>query len=167
MKQAYILFTVFILTSCVPTKIAPTFKRKGYKITKAKKFNTEFSKQKAFIFHNPRPHEHFYHYINNRLKLNHTIVFKYKSIYLDKGLRIPISIDNKRYYLSYNVAEKESAMYVFPIEAPLTNNYNYIVMTVSDANNANCLDKDYPHKEEIVNYLITLKDNYIHNPYYE
>ena len=41
MKSLSILLTTIVLTSCIPLKIAPKFKHKGYNITNTKKFNSK------------------------------------------------------------------------------------------------------------------------------
>jgi hypothetical protein len=166
MKPIYILAILITLTSCFPTKIAPKFKRKGYKVINAKKFNDQLLNENAFIFSNPKPNINFYTYINNTYKLNHTIKHGYKSEYLDKGVRIPISIENESYYLSYYVAERTSELHLIPFDGPFIDTYNYIVIYIHDDKNINCLTKNYDKKEMLINYLINLKNSYLNNPYY-
>lgn len=167
MKSAYILVVMFLLSSCVPLRIAPNIE--DYKITDGKKFRRTLPKEDLFIFEDPKDADEFYNYINTKFQLNH----------VDVEYNVPIAINGVQYYLSFYEAEiPDKSLNLMPIaidmatsrgdfQTDLSDSYTsrtgnwYIALSVRDEDIKNTLTPLYPFRKEIVNYLKALKDEYL------
>lgn len=167
MRSTIICILVVLLTSCIPTKIAP--KIESYKITTGKKFNKALPKWQSFIFEDPKNANEFYNYINTKFKLNHNNV----------DSNVKIVINNTDYYLSfYEIARDTETLNLIPIvidgkrnqngnDALLSEAYTsqsskyYIALTVFDDDFKNCLKEDYKDQKVIIQYLEALRKQYL------
>ena len=169
------LLALILLSSCIPTNIAPRFKNKDYKIMQAKKFSRKLPKKTSFIFKDPKDANEFYHYINTKLRLNHSNV----------GYNSPFYINKERYYLSYEEVGKEDKVFNIGIAATdlvlqektgltvFDDNYTsrtghwYIVITVFDEQTENCLLDTHPKKDLVIEYLKAMKKEYLETHNYQ
>jgi hypothetical protein len=167
MKQLYFLLILILTTSCIPYKIAP--KIENQKIMVAKKFKKHLPKEYAFIFKDPKEANEFYKYINIKFQLND----------VDVDYDVPITINEVQYFLSFYEAEKSTkTINLIPIavDAALSNgNFDpaladsyvsrsgnwYLAITILDEDSLNCLEPLYPFREDIIEYLKALKQEYL------
>lgn len=174
-KKISILSLVTIFTSCIPYSFAPRFKKEGYKVVQAKRFQRKLPKQTSFIFKDPKDAGEFYNYINKKFNLKHDNV----------GLNTPFKHNGKTYYLSYSEVERSDktaniglAMADLIIEdrtgvTLFEDNYSsrkghwYLVLTVYDDDIKNCLLDKHPDKSVIIEYLKNLKEEYLATNNYE
>ena len=170
-----LLVIVVITTSCIPTRIAPKFKKEDYKVMLAKKFKRKLPKETAFIFKDTKNADEFYNYINKKYRLN------------DKNVNsnVPFQIDNQTFYLSFSETEIEDKTLNLPlvvIDAKRESKGNsrlfedgyvsrkghwYIILTVYDADIKNCLKDNHAMQSKIIRYLKDLKQEYLTTQNYE
>ncbi|MFP4846847.1 hypothetical protein [Winogradskyella sp. PE311] len=166
---------LLLITSCVPYKIAPKFKKEGYKVVKAKKFKRKLPNETSFIFKDPKDADEFYNYIDTKYQLNG----------LNVDSQVEFNLDGNNYYLSYSETEIEDKALNLPlivVDAKREQNGNdplfskshvlreghwYLILTVYDDNIKNCLSENYPNKPKIIQYLKKLKQEYITTHNYE
>ena len=175
MKKASIIFISLLLSSCIPYKFAPKFKNEDYKVMKAKKFQRKLANETSFIFKDPKEANEFYNYINTKYSLNHNNV----------GLNSPIQINDKTYFFTYNEVELTDQTaniglvftdLVLDEKLGVTafeNNYSsrkghwYVVITVYDENLKNCLIDKHLKKQEVLQYLKDMQQEYLKTHNYE
>lgn len=175
MKKLVLLASCLAITACIPIKFAPKFKNEAYKVMQAKKFQKEMPKETAFIFKDPKDAEEFYNYINKKYRLDH----------LDVGHNVPFQLNGETLYLTYHEAERTDKTLNLPfmvIDAKRESNGNspifednyvsrkghwYILITVYDKNLKNCLLDKHPLKDQTLQYLKALKQEYISTFNYE
>jgi len=169
MNRISITLLLLLITSCIPTKIAPKFKDEGFKISNAKKFDKSLYKEMAYIFIDPKDADEFYNYID----------FKYQLNGIDVGANVPIKLQNQKLFLSYQEIDKEDELFNLPlalIDAKRESNGNtklfedsyeyrkgywYIVLTVYDKNLNNCLNNDHKLRLDVIKYLKLLQEEYL------
>ena len=174
-KLITLLFLITFFTSCIPTKIAPRFKNQDYKVMQAKKFKRKLPRETSFIFKDPKNADEFYYFINTKLSLQH------KSV----GYNSPFQLDGETFYLTYrevNIEDKTLNIGLAAIDLVLNekagftvfdDNYSsrkghwYILLTVYDEEIKNCLLKNYPKRKKVLEYLKTLKKEYLETHNYE
>lgn len=157
-----ILFTY----SCIPYKIAPNIESE--KIVNAKRFKKDLPNFQAFVFEDSKNANEFYNFINAKYDLKH----------INVESNVPISINNKTYYLSFFERERTTkTVNLIPIAIDVSRNSKgkdplledlytsrtgnwYLVLTITDAEIKDCLDPKYPQHQEIVNHLKNLKNEY-------
>lgn len=168
-----ILFTLFLLQSCIPLRVAPTID--NYKITKGKKFKRSLPKRQMFIFEDPKDAEHFYNYVNTKYDLRHA------NVYDD----VPFQIKRDQYFFSfYEVEIKSKAINLFPFmfdvalhaalgndefEPVITDEDNtllrqgnwYIAIEVYSDSEKDCLAENSLSREAVLKYLRALKKEYL------
>ena len=172
MKFFNIFLFFIIFSSCVPYKIAP--KIEDYKITNAKSFKKGLPEQTAFIFSDPKKAYEFYDYIDAR--------FGFKNQQLGKYL--PAKINDKAYYFTfYEVERKTKTLNIAPIVADVATHNKmyqtnlqdyytsrkgkwYIAITISDDKNADCLLNSIKEKENIIQFLKKMKNDYLNTTNY-
>ncbi|WP_299362408.1 hypothetical protein [Winogradskyella sp.] len=175
MKKVLILVLALSITSCIPYKIAPKFKKEDYKVMKAKKFQRKLPNETSFIFKDPKDAYEFYNYLNKKYNLENKYV----------GVNTPFQINNETYYLSYSEVERTDETLNLPlivIDAKREQNGNsalfvdgytsrkghwYLVITVYDEELNNCLLDKHPIKPLVLKYLIDLKHEYLTTHNYE
>lgn len=173
MKKLSCYLLIFLAYSCIPYKIAP--KIDGELIVKAKKFKKDLPNFYGYIFEDTKNADEFYKFINTKYNL--------KNINVDSN--VPISINNKTYYLSFFERERSTAtinLIPFVIDAhrsskgrdPILENLHtsrkgfwYLVLTVTDSEIKDCLNPNYPQSGEIVNHLKKLKKEYFSTSNYQ
>ena len=167
MKQLIPLLALFIFSSCIPLRIAPDIANDRLMV--AKKFKKKLPKHYALIFEDPKDEGEFFYYINDRYHL------------FEQNVRsnVPVTIENETFFLSFYEVEIPTKTINF---VPLLldgllissnqdpwfqdlefsrNGHWYLVLTVTDANKADCLQPDYPCHQEILNYLRALRIDYL------
>ncbi|MDY7394433.1 hypothetical protein UMM65_04210 [Aureibaculum sp. 2210JD6-5] len=170
----YICFSLilFLISSCIPLRIAPTIE--DYKLTTGKKFKKHLPRDEAFVFEDPKDASEFYNFINTKYSLNHKTV----------EYNVPIHVEGGEFYMSfYEVEIPTKTINLLPIavDATLKNkgldpmlqgsqftrkgNW-YLALFVYDANMKDCLKSDYPSRKGILNYLKALKKEYLNTHNY-
>ena len=166
MKKICFCVVILMSNSCIPVKIAPDIK--GEKIVNAKKFKKDLPNCYGFIFEDTKNAAEFYNFINAKYDLNHTNV----------DPNMPITINNKIYYLSFFEREritKTVNLIPFAVDAALSskgnnavleslytsrNGFWYIIISVRDAELKDCLDPNYPEQQDVFLHLKKLKKEY-------
>lgn len=166
MKKIGCCLIILLNHSCIPLKIAPNIE--GEKIVYAKKFKKDLPNFHGYVFEDTKNANEFYNFINSKYDLKHTNVES----------NVPISINNKTYYLSFFERERTTkTLNLIPIaididrntkgKDPLLENlytsrlgYWYLILTVTDPEIKDCLNPSYPKHQEIVNHLKNLKTEY-------
>jgi hypothetical protein len=166
MKKFISCLLILITYSCIPLKIAPNIK--GEKLVKAKKFKKNLPDFYGFIFEDTKSANEFYNFINAKYNLKHSNVQS----------NVPIIINNSTYYLSFFEREKSTkTLNLIPIAIDVQRNIKgndpilenlytsrngfwYLILTVADSDIKDCLKPNYPKREEIVNHLKSLRDEY-------
>ncbi|CAM4151214.1 hypothetical protein ZORO111903_03790 [Zobellia roscoffensis] len=168
-RYLFVLCLAIMVQSCIPVRIAPNIK--DYKLSKGKKFKRSLSKRTMFIFKDPKEAEHFYSYVNTKFQLNH------ENVYDD----IPFMIDGKTYFFAFyetaiptKVLNLAPAIFSATLNAALdtdddyvggedlirTDNW-YIAIEVYSDYEKDCLHEDSFSRELVLNYLRTLKKEYL------
>lgn len=168
----FIAVLLFLLTSCIPVKIAPSIDT--HKIMLAKRFKRKLPRETSFIFEDPKQAYEFYNYINTKFQLDD----------IDVGMNTPLKIKGKTYYLTYLEAEKTTKTVNVPlvvIDAKRESNGSsklfedsyvtrkgewYIVISIHDDNLKNCLLDDYPYRGRVINYLESMRQEYLNTSNY-
>jgi len=174
-RFTYFICILVVASSCIPVKIAPKFKNQDYKIVQAKKFKRKLPRETAFIFKDPKNDGEFYNYINTKYKLKG----------VDVRLNTLIQIDGKTFYLTYHETDKDDATLNLPlvaIDATLeSKGYSrlfedgyssrkghwYILITIYDEDVENALLKKHPMRQQVEDYLVALKHEYLTTHNYE
>ncbi|GGI57407.1 hypothetical protein GCM10011444_17160 [Winogradskyella haliclonae] len=163
------------MTSCIPVKVAPKFKNEDYKIIQAKKFKRKLSRETSFIFKDPKNEGEFYKYLNTKFQLKDNNV----------GLNTPFKIKGETFYLTYSETEKEDKSVNLPlvlIDVKRESNGNnslfeshhinrtghwYLLLTVYDKEIKNCLLDNHPKRENVIEYLKSMKAEYLNTANYQ
>ena len=172
MKPAPIILVLFILSSCIPLRIAPTIK--DDKVMLAKKFKRNLPREHAFIFEDPKEADEFYNFINAKYDLGYDLVES----------NVPFSIEGNQYFLSFYETEiptKTLNLVPIVIDAKLESNGHdplladaefsrkgkwFLVLTVSDTAMNDCLSPNYKLRDTVVKYLRQLKAEYLNTHNY-
>jgi hypothetical protein len=167
MKRIAILLAFFLITSCIPVRIAPTIK--DNKVMIGKKFKRSLPKHYSFIFNDPKDADEFYNFINMKFDLKHK----------DVQWNVPFFIDGKEYFLSFhetNIPTKTVNLIPIAIDAKRQSNGNnalleeihvsrvgswYLALTVFDSDIKDCLKPEYESRDKVIDYLKELKDEYL------
>ncbi len=141
----------------------------------AKKFQRKLPRETSFIFKDPKDAGDFYDFINSKYELDHVNV----------GFNVPFELNGETLYLTYYEIERMDETLNLPlvfIDATLEqkanttlfdNNYTsrkghwYIRLTVYDEDIRNCLLDNHPLKNQVIEYLKTLKSQYLTFENYE
>ncbi|MBU2948280.1 hypothetical protein [Zobellia uliginosa] len=166
-----VLCSTLIGQSCIPLRVAPSIK--DYKISKGKKFKRTLSKRTMFIFEDHKEASHFYNYINTKFQLND------ENVYDD----IPFLIDGENYFFAFyeidiptKVLNLGPTLFSATLNAALsleddegyvggddvirTDNW-YLAIEVYSDKEKDCLHEDSFSREPVLNYLRTLKKEYL------
>ncbi|BFP41118.1 hypothetical protein FGF1_19630 [Flavobacteriaceae bacterium GF1] len=168
-----ILLGFFLVSSCIPLRVAPRIS--DYKTVKGKRFKKGLPKKTVFVFEDPKQAGHFYDYINTKFNL--------QDYYVD--VEVPFQIDDNDYFFSfYEVEKKDKAINLIPLLFDVTmnaafaneefetytatdentiyrsGNY-YIVMEVFSKMEKDCLHDDYVNRARVLTYLRSLKEEYL------
>ncbi|WP_299525566.1 hypothetical protein [Winogradskyella sp.] len=171
MKNLTIPISIFVFTSCIPYKVAPTFKNEDFKVMKANKLQDNLPMETSFIFKDYKSANEFYQYINKKFNLED----------INVGVNTPFELNNEIFYLSFSEVESiyvdecsDQEALVINSEQGLNKNskrfehkyikrssYWYIVITVYDEDIKNCLLDKHPKKSIVLNYLKDLRREYL------
>ena len=174
MKYFAIVFTLLILNSCVPIKIAPQII--DYKVANGKRFQKKLPKQQTFIFNDPKKANEFYQFLNAKIGFDN----------LKMDYYLPIDINHKKYFLSYyEVTRDTKTLNFIPIlfdaaingngmDSQLENIYVtknrkgiwYIAITIHNDKSSDCLTEEFEKSKEVIFYLKKLKDEYLETSNY-
>jgi hypothetical protein len=153
--------------SCIPLQIAPNID--GAKLYKGKKFKKNLPKQGVYVFEDPKDANEFYTYINAKFDIDYDI----------GGGNVPITIKNKKYFLTfYEVERNTKTVNLVPIVADAVmdskgidpvfeNHYSsrsgswYIALTVTDEDLHDNLKEDDPAYASIIKHLDHLRNEYL------
>ena len=167
MKKGVLLISVFFCFSCIPLRIAPNIK--SDKVMLAKKFKRKLPKRYAFIFEDPKEANEFYNYVNTKHELNHQ----------DVEWNVPFEVGGEIFYFSfYEVEIPDKTLNLLPIfiDGALHSNDSepmfeelytsrvgnwYLALTVTDNEMKDCLKENYAKREAILNYLKTMRVDYL------
>ncbi|WP_223033488.1 hypothetical protein [Hanstruepera marina] len=166
MKKILLLLGFIIISSCIPTQIAPNIETDKVQI--AKKFKRDLPKNYAFIFQDTKRANEFYNFIN----------MKYNRKHIDVEYNVPFMVNKKTYYMSFHEREKSTqTINLIPIfvdaaressdKSPLMQDYHvsrtgnwYIVLTVSDDDFQDCLKPEYANRDLVIHHLRELQKEY-------
>lgn len=166
MKKLIVYLLILLTYSCIPLSIAPNIK--GEKLIKAKKFKKDLPNYYCFIFEDTKNANEFYNFINTKYNLKH----------INVESNVPIIIKNNTYFLSFFERERTTkTINLIPIaidadrgnkgEEPILEElytsrigFWYLVVTVRDSDIKDCLKPNYPKREEVINHLKNLRDEY-------
>ena len=166
MKKFGSYLLILLTYSCIPLKIAPNIE--GEKIVNAKKFKKDLPNFQGFIFEDTKNANEFYNFINAKYNLKH----------INVESNVPISVNNKTYFLSFFEREKSTkTLNLIPIaidadrnskgkDTLLENLYTsrngfwYLILIVTDPEIRDCLNPKYPQHQEISNHLKDIKNEY-------
>jgi len=174
MKKLLLLaLTTFLLQSCIPLRIAPNIE--NYKVKKGKRFKRTLSKRHMFIFEDQKEANEFYGFVNTKFQLDDAAVYDdvpflidgeqyffawYEVEIPDKSLNlIPIAFDT---FLNVAVGNDEVESFVSSEENTFSRKGNwYVAIEVYSDIEKDCLTKTSLSKKAVLNYLHTLKEEYL------
>ena len=167
------LISFFLLSSCIPLRIAPNIKEDKIKI--AKRFQRHLPKQYSLVFKDPKEADEFYYFINTKYQLNHELVED----------NVPFIIEDKNFLFSFYEVEKTTKtlnLLVIFIDLAINNDEGdellfqdsytsrkgqwYIALTALDADMNDALDPNYKLREDIIKYLRDLRIEYLNTNNY-
>jgi len=172
MKQILLILAFIILNSCIPLRIAP--KIKDDKVMLAKKFKRNLPRDYAYIFQDPKNADEFYNFINMKFDLG----------YQDVEWNVPITIDDKIYFLSFYetvIPTKTINLIPIMIDHKRESNGNsalfedahfsrienwYLVITVYNSEMKDCLKPQYESRSAVLKYLKDLRLEYLNTHNY-
>ncbi|MBC6997575.1 hypothetical protein [Cytophaga sp. FL35] len=171
MKSLFAILFVFVISSCIPVRVAPSIK--DYKVTKGKRFKKGLSKRNFFVFEDPKKANEFYDYVNTKFQLKGFNVQDDVPFIIGQDQYYfafyEVSIPNKTLNLAptiFNVAVSralalEDNEEFVPAEEIIRKDRWYIAKEVYSDMQTDCLMKDSFSKESVLAYLRALKDEYL------
>jgi len=168
-----IAISFFILASCIPLRIAPNID--DYRITKGDSFKKDLPKREMFVFEDLKDADEFYIFVDTKFQLNK------ENVYDD----VPFTIDEQQYFFSfYEVEIPDKSINLIPVvldvfaNAALGNDdidpifsdedagYSrignwYIAIEVYSDSEKDCLQMNSLSREAVLEYLRTLKNEYL------
>lgn len=172
MKYLVYFLALLLVSSCIPYSFAPNIKEDKIKI--AKRFKGGLPKQYGFIFKDPKEADEFYYFINAKYDLNHHLVEN----------NVPFKIKEKELFLSFREVERSTkTLNLIPIfadvalenndmDAAFEDSYTsrigtwYIVLLVNDENHNDVLSPKNNIRNEVVDYLRSLRKEYLNTNNY-
>ena len=167
MKYALVLLITLLSYSCIPLKVAPDIA--DGKVYAPKKFKKQLPKQHTYVFNDPKDANEFYNYVNA----------KFQIVYDDATGNIPITMNDKTYYLTFYEVERDTkTVNLVPIlvnsamenkgytpafeEAEVTRvGYWYVALTISDTALGDALDPNYKDHKEVLQYANHMRNEYL------
>ncbi len=161
------------LASCIPLRVAP--KIADYRITKGESFKRDLPKREMFVFEDPKDAGQFYNFIDTKFQLNNI------NVYDD----VPFTIGEQQYFFSfYEAGIPYKSINLIPVlldvftNAALGNDdmdpifsdedvgYSrvgnwYIAIEVYSDLEKDCLQMNSLSREAVLEYLRTLKKEYL------
>lgn len=166
MKKLLCLLLLFSAVSCIPYKFAPRIE--DYSISNARKFKRDLPNEFAFVFEDEKDANEFYHFVNTKFQLD----------FEDVETNVPLYLEGEVYFMSFHEREKTTeAVSLVPllIDGILQNqdygpllegaysthqSHWYILLTVLDEDFNDCLHPNYIHREDVIDLLRQLKEEY-------
>ncbi|MEO9893537.1 hypothetical protein [Aurantibacter sp.] len=160
---------VFAFQSCIPLRIAPDIDT--YKISKGKKFKRGLPKRQMFIFEDSKQAGEFYEFVNAKYKLGDVDVYDdipfqiggldyffafYEIDIPDKSVNFLPVLFEQAFNATLNIEDENSAE---PVE--LRKDNFYIAIEVYSDFEKDCLSSEALSKESVLNYLSTLRQEYL------
>lgn len=174
MKRAFTSILILsLMGSCIPLRVAPSIQ--DYKVTEGKRFKRSLPEKTVFVFEDPKEANHFYDYVNTKFAL--------EGYYVD--VEVPFFVNERVFYFSfYEVEIKDKTLNLAPIifdtalnvalgnedfetysatdENSISRKGNYyIAMEVFSSSEDDCLKKGYVHRTAVLEYLRSLKKEYL------
>lgn len=161
------IFSILILQSCIPLRIAPNIE--NYKVSKGKKFKRSLPKRQMFIFEDPKDTNHFYRFVDKKFSLDN------QKVYDD----VPFELAGEQYFFSFYEVEIPTktlnigAVFADALLVQMGNNtlfeeqhtsrkgHWYIAMEVYNDIEKDCLSSEALSREIVLSYLTTLKKEYL------
>lgn len=165
--QLLVLLSIFFFHSCIPLRIAP--KIRDHKITQGKRFKRSLPKRQMFIFEDPKEANAFYDYVNTKFALEQ------QQVYDD----VPFELKGKQYFFSfYEVEIPTKTINLIPIVidglldrtevGPVLEDVHssrignwYLAIEVYSDDEKDCLHENSLSRSLVLNYLRTLKEEYL------
>lgn len=167
MRIRILLLVIIFCQACVPLSIAPDLH--DGKVIKSKKLVRKAPLKFAYGFNDPKDANEFYNFINMKYARNHDQV----------DGNVPVSIDNRSYFLSFYETEKSTkTVNLIPIvvdgilenndidpmltDAHVSRKGNwYITITIADAGLKDALHPNYRERSKVKKYLKALHQEYL------
>mgnify|MGYP000385870746 FL=1 len=167
MRQLLFSIISLFIFSCIPIRIAPNIETD--KLVKAKRFKRDLPRNYGFVFEDPKDADEFYKFINAKYDLG----------FIDVASNVPLTIDNRTYFLSFYERERVTKtinLIPIAIDAGLESKGNnpiledahtsrsghwYLVLIVTDNELKDCLNPNYINHAKIIKYLRILKEEYL------
>ena len=164
--------TLLCFFGCIPMRVAPHIE--GDKLVKAKRFKKGLPKRYGLVFEDPKSANEFYRYVNTKFQCNDNYVQS----------NVPFKLGERTYYFSFYEVERitETANLVPMIAdaalvekgmTPVLESIEtsrmgrwYIVLMASDDNGEDLLNPNYANRNEIINYLRSLRIEYLNTSNY-
>lgn len=172
MRFGILLLILISCQACIPLSIAPDLH--DGKVIKTKKLVRNSHLKYAYGFNDTKDANEFYNFINIKYARNHDQV---------EG-NVPISINNRSYFLSFYETEKSTkTVNLVPIVVdgildsndidPMLTDIHvsrqgnwYIAITVADAGLQDALDPEYRERSQVTTYLKALQEEYLYTQNY-
>lgn len=172
-RYSYFVFLFFLVASCIPLRIAPTID--DYRVTQGKTFKRHLPEREMFIFEDPKDANEFFDYIDTKFQLNG------EKVYDD----VPFTIEQQQYFFSfYEVEIPDKSINLIPAMLDLITNaavgndemdpifsdgdatYSrvgnwYVAIEVYSDLEKDCLQIKSLSREAVLEYLRTLKTEYL------
>ena len=175
MNRLFVLLSMVLTLcffSCIPIRIAPSIE--AHKIVQAKKFKRDLPRLYAFVFEDTKDADEFYYFLNAKYDLGFRHVES----------NVPIEIGNHTFFMSFFEREKTSQyVNLIPmvvdgvlnsegVDPMLEDIYStrtghwYIAITVDDPEFRDALSPDHKCRNEVIQYLDTLREEYFRTHHY-
>lgn len=168
-----VAFTLLFCTSCIPLRIAPEID--DYRITKGSSFKKSLPKREMFVFEDPKDANQFYDYVDTKFELEN------ENVYDD----VPFMVEGQQFFFSfYEIEIPDKSINIFPIVLDVfvnaalgnenidpiftgddggftRNGHWYIAIEVYNDIERDCLRSDALSRETVLEYLRSLKKEYL------
>jgi|TARA_R110002051_G_scaffold10175_11_gene38891 hypothetical protein len=167
MRLGFLLLVFLLFQACIPISIAPNL-HEG-EVIKSRKLVRKAPLKYAYGFNDPKDANEFYNFINMKYDRNNDQVED----------NVPITIDNRIYFLSFYETEKSTkTINLLPIvvdgilesndfdpmltDAHVSRNGNwYITLTVADLGHNDALHPSHRERSKVASYLKGLQGEYL------
>ncbi|MGB5370617.1 MAG: hypothetical protein WBN18_09315 [Flavobacteriaceae bacterium] len=165
------LFLLQVAGSCIPLRTAPEIA--DYRVTRGKKFNRKLPQREMYIFKDTKEADAFYNYVDVKYDLNH------QNVYED----VPFMLEGTQFFFSfYEVEITDKSLNLFPAmfdlfvggalgweEPILSDDWEvvnrkgnwFVAIEVYNDFEKDCLSSTSLSRPLVLNYLTSLKDDYI------
>ncbi len=169
-NAVFLVLSCLVLSSCFPTKIAPSIE--NYRVMKGKRLNRSLERKQYYVFENNTTDEHLFNFLDLHVLPKNYMFYT----------NIPVYINNNKYYVSFIAVEaKTEIINLLPglasaiVNEALNTNmdesseinetfYEYVAISVHNDQESDCLKDKSLSKPEVLKYLSKLKDKYLSSP---